>query len=133
MEIFGAVLSAALLASCGRTGPSVTEGRTLYQANGCASCHGPSGHGDGPLASKLASAPIDLGDISLYTQGTTEEAITQTLSKGVTLVHGTPALHQNHHASAMPKFDHLSETERRSLALYVISLRRDPGTRSAQP
>jgi hypothetical protein len=37
--------------------------------------------------------------------------------------HTTPALHQTHHELLMPKFDHLSENERRSIALYVISLR----------
>ena len=36
-----------------------------------------------------------------------------------------PALHHTHHELLMPKFDHLTKTERRSIALYVISLRND--------
>ena len=37
----------------------------------------------------------------------------------------SPQLHENHHDLAMPKFDHLSEVERRSIALYVISMQKN--------
>ena len=50
-------------------------------------------------------------------------AIAKTLAEGIAIEHSTPVLHQTHHELLMPKFDHLSETERRSIALYVISLR----------
>lgn len=133
MRIGGSGLLAALLAGCGRPVPSVKEGRRLYEANGCVSCHGLSGRGDGPLGPRLASKPVDLSDPALFLQGSTEDAIARTLAEGVTVVRATPELHHNHHEAAMPKFDHLTEVERHSIALYVISLRRDDGGGRAQP
>ena len=49
-----------LLAACSGPTPSVIEGQALYRANGCTSCHGPSGHGDGPMAATLPSRLPDL-------------------------------------------------------------------------
>jgi len=95
----------------------------LYGANGCASCHGPEGHGDGPLARNLPAAPIDFRNLSLFKKGTSEDDIAQTLLEGVSMTHTVPALQQTHHVLVMPKFDHLTKNERRSIALYVISLR----------
>lgn len=117
----GVGLTAVLLAGCAR--PSISEGRALYQANGCASCHGPEARGDGPMAANLPVRPIDLHDISQLKRGASEDAIAQTLEEGVSTVHSVPALQETHHVLVMPKFDHLTETERRSIALYLISLR----------
>jgi len=114
---------AMLATGCAR--PSISQGRILYRANGCASCHGPDGHGDGPLAHNLPATPIDFRDVSLFKRGATEDDIAKTLLEGVSLVHVVPILHQTHHELLMPKFDHLTKTERRSIALYVISLRSD--------
>lgn len=116
-------LLALLAVGCAR--PSVTQGRDLYHTNGCASCHGPEGHGDGPMAPHLPASPIDFRNASLFKRGTTEDAITKTLAEGISIEHTTPLLHETHHELLMPKFDHLTETERRSIALYVISLRTD--------
>ena len=107
-------------ASCAR--PSASQGLVLYDTNGCASCHGREGHGDGPLSQNLPAKPIDLRDASLFKRGVTEDAIAKTLLEGVSQEHPIPALHASHHELLMPKFDHLTETERRSIALYVISL-----------
>ncbi len=38
---------------------AVTDGQALYQTN-CATCHGDSGHGDGPVAASLNPRPINL-------------------------------------------------------------------------
>ena len=38
---------------------SVSAGREIYEAE-CASCHGPAGRGDGPLAATLDPPPLDL-------------------------------------------------------------------------
>jgi high-affinity iron transporter len=129
--VSGLGMLAVLATSCAR--PSISQGRALYTANGCASCHGPDGHGDGPLAPNLPADPIDFRDVSLFKRGTTEEAIAKTLLEGVSRVHTIPALQQTHHELLMPKFDHLTETERRSIALYVISLRSDSERGSIQP
>jgi len=112
-----------LFTACTRPTPSVNEGRALYHANGCASCHGASGRGDGPIAVKLGSKPADLHDLSLFTRGASETEIAKTLEVGIRSSEAsTPQLHRTHHELAMPRFDHLTEIERRSIALYVISL-----------
>jgi hypothetical protein len=50
-------------------------------------------------------------------------AIATTLSEGVLGRDASvPQLNASHHQFIMPKFDHLTERERRSIALYVISL-----------
>ena len=126
-------LSAALLTSCSREVPSARAGRALYDANGCANCHGQSGQGDGPLVPTLPAKPIDFRDASLFKRGATESAIAKTLADGVSIVHTAPELHAAHHQLLMPKFDHLTETERRSIALYVISMRTDANHRRVQP
>jgi mono/diheme cytochrome c family protein len=124
---------AVLLAACSHPMPTAAEGRSLYRENGCASCHGPSGQGDGPLAATLASKPIDFRDAGLFNRGADESAIAKTLAEGV--AGAVPAelhLHNTHHVLVMPKFDHLTELERRSIALYIISLREDPSPRANQ-
>jgi mono/diheme cytochrome c family protein len=115
-------LSVVFLAGCTNPAPSVREGRTLYQTNGCASCHGRDGRGDGPQAATVPSRPIDLHDRSEYKRGLSEDAIAKTLADGIRIGQSTPQLHHTNHDLVMPKFDHLTEIERRSLALYVISL-----------
>jgi len=84
------------------------------------------------MAPRLPASPIDFRDGSLFRRGTTESAIAKTLAEGISTEHTTPLLHKTHHELLMPKFDHLTEIERRSIALYVISLRGDNSQRSVQ-
>ncbi len=51
----------SIAAACGSTGgrDAVPSGRALYLAH-CASCHGTTGRGDGPLAATLSRPPADL-------------------------------------------------------------------------
>lgn len=81
------------------------------------------------MAPRLPASPIDFRNVSLFKRGTTEDAIAKTLAEGISIEHSTPVLHQTHHELLMPKFDHLRETERQSIALYVISLRADDNQR----
>jgi high-affinity iron transporter len=112
-----------LLAACRRSTPSVVVGRSLYAANGCASCHGESGYGDGPAASRLAVKPADFHHPDLFRNGASEGAIAKTLAEGILDKPASdPHFKHTHHELVMPKFDHLTEFERRSIALYVISL-----------
>lgn len=111
------------LTVCSRPVPSATEGRSLYFSNGCSSCHGASGRGDGPLAKTLNDKPTDLANPALFKRGSGNAAIAQTLAEGVLNAEpSNPQLHHTHHELVMPKFDHLTDRERHSLALYVISL-----------
>jgi high-affinity iron transporter len=116
------VVVAVSFMSSALAGPSVSAGQELYETNGCANCHGRTGKGDGPAAIALPSKPADLRDTSRFKKGATEAQIAKTLKEGIEIVHVEPSLEATHHIKAMPKFDHLSETERRSIALYIISL-----------
>ncbi|MEQ1907615.1 MAG: cytochrome c [Vicinamibacterales bacterium] len=130
------VVGVSALAACSRAPePSAEAGRDLYAQNGCASCHGPNGHGDGPVGRTLETRPRDFRDASAFKQGTDITSIAETIATGVT---GVPrgngvAAHERHHSQVMPQFDHLSEWERRSLALHVISLRNTTATERNQP
>jgi len=91
--------------------PDVTRGRGLYEQSGCAICHGPEGRGDGQLAHTLSPRPRDLADTASYSQGTSVEAVAHTLGVGL-LDKG----------KGMPGYSHLTDRERRSIAVYLISL-----------
>lgn len=104
----------ALLAGDGttdRTPPSTAEGRQLFASDGCAACHGVLGIGDGPVAPTLNPPPRDFRTAAAFKNGADEASIAQTLATGI------PG------GGAMPLYAHLTDRERRSLALYVISLR----------
>ena len=132
--VFGIVgsLCTLLLSGCDPA-PSAAEGRALYDASGCASCHGSFGRGDGPMATQLPAPPVDLRATSLFKRGSSETAIARTLAEGISIVHTIPALHHTHHELLMPKFDHLTETERRSIARYILSLNNKPDPGRVQP
>jgi mono/diheme cytochrome c family protein len=126
---------AAGAAACDRPPlPTAKEGRTLYAENGCASCHGPGGRGDGAVARTLDPRPRDFQDVAAFKRGFDVDAIARTLATGI-LLPAAPATGAtgapSHHQQGMPKFDHLSEVERQSLALYVISLH-DPARQGAR-
>ncbi|MCX5761204.1 MAG: copper chaperone PCu(A)C [Gemmatimonadetes bacterium] len=113
---------AAGCASCDRTvEPSAANGRTVYLANGCATCHGAEGHGDGPVAKTLVPPPRDFRDAASFKNCIDPASIAQTIAEGIVT------------GGAMPRFAHLGNLDRRSLALYVISLRSQPSTRTNAP
>jgi hypothetical protein len=74
-----------------------------------------------------------LRDPSRFKKGSSETAIAKTLAEGISIVHIMPQLKASHHMLVMPKFDHLTETERRSIALYVISIRANADQGGRQP
>jgi hypothetical protein len=106
----------ALVVSCERGTPSADAGRLLYGSNGCAMCHGAQGHGDGKMGGTLDPRPRDFRDAAAFKNGTDIEAIAQTIASGVSV------------GGRMPGFSHLTKVERRSLALFVISLRDQSST-----
>lgn len=123
MLIRGALaLLAASFVSNALAGPTVAAGRELYESNGCIICHGLYGKGDGGARKTLHVKPADLREPSKFKKGSTEAAIARTLAQGIEVEHYWPELKATHHYMAMPKFDHLTKTERRSLARYILSL-----------
>lgn len=111
-----------IAAGCKKDPPPTLEmGRDLYAVAGCVSCHGREGHGDGSSAGQLTSPPRDFRDVSAFTNGRTVDDIALTIANGL-----------ERNGALMPAFSHLSEQERKSLALFVIALG-DQGRGSSGP
>ena len=71
MKIISRPLVSALLV-IGHTAVAYPQGRELGKLeyfNSCASCHGPEGRGDGPVAKSLKRTPADLTKLSQANKG----------------------------------------------------------------
>lgn len=112
---------AVVAIGCRRTPQTVEEGRRLYRVNGCANCHGPEGHGDGHVADTLRIMPRDFRDAQSFKRGRGVDQIADTLKTGF-----------GDGLGRMPGFGHLSDGERRALAMFVIALA-PAAERSNQP
>lgn len=96
----------------------IEQGKVLYGANGCGTCHGLAGHGDGPIAKTLNPPPRDFRDAAAFKNGTDPASVANTIATGLSRDGGQ-----------MQSYFHLSDRERHLLARYVISLRESlPGT-----
>jgi len=87
--------------------PNLQQATLIYSQH-CASCHGASGKGDGPLAMNMEPAPIDFQDMERYQQRTLY-GLYSTITQGVA-------------GTGMTAFRQLSDKQRWSLAFYVGSL-----------
>lgn len=87
--------------------PDLQQGAKLYQSQ-CASCHGVSGHADGPLAAKLSPPPIALADHERARERSVF-ALQQIITRGV-------------EGTSMPAFAQLSDEDRWALAYFAASL-----------
>jgi high-affinity iron transporter len=88
-------------------GGAAERGQQLFAQN-CATCHGPSGKGDGPAAAALNPKPQDLTD-DQWKHGGSPEQIFQTITNGVP-------------GTAMVSWSSLPEADRKALVAYVQSL-----------
>jgi hypothetical protein len=70
--ILGILVTCALLGACSREEPH-PSGEALYTRY-CASCHGPTGKGDGPVAASLRTPPTDLTTLAARAGGQFDEA-----------------------------------------------------------
>lgn len=86
---------------------SLENTQALFQTN-CASCHGISGMGDGPLAKQLSPEPTNFNDKE-RAQNRSLLGLFDAISNGLD-------------NTAMPAFTQLKEQQRWSLAFYVGSL-----------
>lgn len=88
--------------------PSAAMGAAVYAAH-CAACHGSSGLGDGPQASRLPNPPPSLADPSLFIRHTPAEVFA--------------VITQGNLEGFMPPFgESLSELERWSAVYYLAAL-----------
>ena len=90
-----------------RQTPDVVLGEGLFIQN-CASCHGVSGGGDGPMASGLSKVPSELGSFAWQAQRS-DSQLAVAIRNGVS---GSP----------MPAMRGLSPTEQLSIVAYLRSL-----------
>src|SRR5690606_22640248 len=95
-----------------RHAPDLAAAQALYSAH-CASCHGSTGHGDGPQAPGMEPAPRDFHDVAAMAVRS-PFGLYNTITLGVA---GTDML----------AYSALTEEERWALALYTASLRSTPG------
>lgn len=95
------------VATTPRRAPDLARGEVLYQQS-CASCHGATGHGDGPAAAKLDPPPVDFHDLSRARQRSVY-GLYDTITLGVA-------------GTGMASFSHLSDDDRWALAFHVGSL-----------
>lgn len=93
----------------------IERGSALYAANGCGTCHGLTGRGDGPIARTLTPPPRDFRDAAAFKNGTDPASVAATIATGLTRDGGQ-----------MQSYFHLSDRERYLLARFVISLRESP-------
>ncbi|MCC6273925.1 MAG: c-type cytochrome [Deltaproteobacteria bacterium] len=108
------------------TPESLQRGKELYAANGCISCHGETGRGDGPASKSLLDdqgRPIPARDYTKgqYLGGDTPEAIHMRLRTGLDGT-GMPAFSEN-----------LTMEQGWDMAHYVLSLRSPKESPSSDP
>jgi copper(I)-binding protein len=123
--LLGLVVAALQAASCTGGGVDALEheierGRVLYAANGCGTCHGQSGRGDGPVGKTLNPPPRDFRAAAAFKNGRDPSSVANTIATGLTRDGGR-----------MQPYIHLSDRERHLLARFVISLRESPASPDA--
>jgi mono/diheme cytochrome c family protein len=88
MVIAGSAPYASPVAAQSRSAPA-PDGRDLFVAH-CASCHGATGRGDGPVAESLRARPADLTQFAIRNGGVFPTARLQRIVDGRDVVaHGT--------------------------------------------
>jgi len=90
------------------TDGQLEKGNLLF-AEHCASCHGPSGAGDGPAGIPLQPPPRNLTSLSGWKQGTRFTDLYRTLTLGLP-------------ETQMPPFDYLADADRFALAHHAAAL-----------
>ena len=113
-----AVAALAFAAPTATAAGDVEAGKATYQAN-CASCHGPEGRGDGPVAMALDPKPRDFAEAQFKYDtdgdGTTgsDADITNIVQQGAAAFGGNVM---------MAPLPHLSDAEVANIIAYIRTL-----------
>ena len=99
-----------------RRAPELEAARVLYSQQ-CVSCHGMTGHGDGPQAASLEPPPTDFTERERY-QDRTVLGLYNTITQGL-------------EGTAMQAYTDLAEAQRWALAFYVGQLATSPEEQAA--
>lgn len=109
-----------LLIACGKkeekpaeapaSAPAVaSNGKEIYVNNGCNSCHGDTGLGDGAAAAALNPKPRNFkAPTGEWKNGKSVEGITKTLKNGI--------------APGMAAYTHISDADMAAVASYILEL-----------
>jgi mono/diheme cytochrome c family protein len=120
--------ASVLLAS--RQTPTTTTGRQLY-ATHCATCHGPAGRGDGPLAEFLRVPPSDLAAIAARNKGAFPAAVIERIVDGrqALKLHGSamPVWGDAFSPPGRPDADPAVAAKIRAIVAYLESIQDRPG------
>jgi mono/diheme cytochrome c family protein len=106
--------------------PAQARGRQLYRTH-CATCHGASGHGDGPMVPYLRIAPSNLTTIAARNKGVFPASAVHRAIDGrqVVKAHGDSAMPIWGDAFSPPA---AAATERiRDLVVFLESIQERPG------
>jgi mono/diheme cytochrome c family protein len=119
-------LSLALLVGCEGGRQHNPAGGEIYARN-CASCHGLTGHGDGPTATALAPRPADLTRSAL----SLADLMARIDGRQALPAHGTSAMPVwgevfDEQLASEPKAREIIALRVRALAEHVRSLREHP-------
>lgn len=144
-RILAVALLALPLAAChsGRRHPVTVppdlaaEGREAYERS-CASCHGPAGRGDGPVAPALRTAPADLTILAASSDGVfpRDEVIAIVVGDRPLPAHGTremPVWAQRYEPTGDPAAAAAALVQRRRLDLLVDHIERLQSTGAPAP
>jgi len=113
-----AVIAGYNVTAIPRQTPDLQRGAALYTEQ-CASCHGSTGDGAGPLAAGMDPPPVDFRDLERYSQRTLY-GLFNTITQGVA-------------DTGMQPYDELSDEDRWALAFYVGQLATEQATRAGDP
>jgi mono/diheme cytochrome c family protein len=119
VRIVGFVALAAWIVPATASAGDAAAGKATYVAN-CASCHGETGKGDGPVGAVLNPAPRDFSqgdfkfDVDKDGKTGTDADLTGVVSKGAAAFGGSPL---------MAPWPTLSETDRADVIAYIRSLK----------
>jgi len=120
LSMIGAALAAFLLLPATALAADAAAGKTIFTTN-CASCHGESGKGDGPVGAALQPPPRDftVGDFKFDTDGDgkagTETDLENVISQGAAAFGGSPL---------MAPWPTLSETDKQNVIAYIRTLKK---------
>ena len=96
--------------------PAASTGKALYQRY-CASCHGTTGRGDGPVAGVLVSPPTDLTRV----RTDVPELMSQIDGRRAIRAHGTAAMPVWGHVFEQAKTDELHKGRATLLQVQILA------------
>jgi len=113
-------LTASLIAALSMSGQVFADGGALYNSNGCGTCHGATGVGDGPAAAAMNPKPrsFAVGDFAYDTDGDGKKGsdtdLLNIITNGSAKYGGSPT---------MPGHAHIPEADVQAIIAFIRTLK----------